>query len=150
MAADRVARGRKRTDQILAFDPTRRHKLPPPGRFRRNCAGGAHRARLPGAQAGGRARPFQRVRMARLPPPRHSLTSGRRFPPQDLVAPGRSRHLRYPTVTDSEVPPLRPKRHIPNSIATVLRRLIAALVSRLPRCPCCAAPIARRMRRQTL
>jgi IS30 family transposase len=42
------------------------------------------------------------------------------------------------------------RRHIPNSIATVRRRLIAAIVSRLPRCPCCAAPIARRMRRQTL
>ena len=41
-------------------------------------------------------------------------------------------------------------RHIPNSIATVRRRLNAALVSRLPRCPCCAAPIGKRMRRQTL
>ena len=72
------------------------------------------------------------------------------IPPQDLVAPGRSRHLRYPTVTDREAPPLRPERHIPNSIATVRRRLIAALISRLPRCPCCAAPIARPTRRQTL
>src|SRR6266567_7108386 len=69
---------------------------------------------------------------------------------QELVAPGRSRHLRYPTVTDPEAPPLRPERHIPNSIATVRRRLIAALVSRLPRCLCCAAPIARHLRRQTL
>ncbi len=79
-----------------------------------------------------------------------SSPKGRRFPPQDLVAPGRSRHLRYPTVTDREAPPLRPERHIPNSIATVRRRLIAALISRLPRCPCCAAPIARPTRRQTL
>ena len=44
---------------------------------------------------------------------------------------------------DPEAPPLRPERHIPNSIATMRRRLIAALVSRLSRCPCCAAPIAR-------
>ena len=49
-------------------------------------------------------------------------------PPQDLVAPCSSRHLRYPTVTDPEAPPLRPERHIPNSIATVRRRLIAILV----------------------
>jgi SRSO17 transposase len=71
------------------------------------------------------------------------------IPPQDLVARGRSRHLRYSTVTNPEAPPLRPERHIPNSIATVRRRLIAALVSKLPRCPCCAASIARSMRRKT-
>jgi hypothetical protein len=44
----------------------------------------------------------------------------------------------------------RPERHIPNSIATVRRRLIAILVWRLPRCPCCAASTARHMRPQTL
>ncbi len=43
-------------------------------------------------------------------------------------------------VTDPEVPPLRPERHIPNSIATLRRRLVYALVQTLPRCPCCAAP----------
>ena len=37
--------------------------------------------------------------------------------------------------------PLRPERHIPNSIATMRRRLVLALVKNLPRCPCCAAPI---------
>src|SRR5579864_6923126 len=47
---------------------------------------------------------------------------------QDLVAPGRSRHLRYPTITNPEAPPLRAERHIPNSIATMRRRLIAAIV----------------------
>jgi hypothetical protein len=30
-------------------------------------------------------------------------------------------------VTDPEAPPIRPERHIPNSIATVRRRLIVAL-----------------------
>ena len=50
------------------------------------------------------------------------ISERRRFPPQDLVAPGRSRHLRYPTVIDPEAPPLRPERHIPNSIATMRRR----------------------------
>jgi len=56
---------------------------------------------------------------------------GRRFPPQDLVPPRGSRNLPYPTVTDPEDPPLRPERHVPNSIATVRRRIIDALVRRL-------------------
>jgi 5-methyltetrahydropteroyltriglutamate--homocysteine methyltransferase len=34
---------------------------------------------------------------------------------------------------------MRPERHIPNSITTMRRRLIDALVSSLPRCPCCRA-----------
>ena len=49
-----------------------------------------------------------------------------------------SRDLPYPRVIDPEAPPLRPERHIPNSIATMRRRLIVALVRSLPRCPCCA------------
>ena len=40
----------------------------------------AHRARLSGAQAGGRARPFRRARMARLPPSRHAVHRGLRVP----------------------------------------------------------------------
>jgi hypothetical protein len=49
-------------------------------------------------------------------------------------------------ITDPEDPPLRPERHIPNSTATVRRRIIDALVSRLPRCPCCRASTARPVR----
>ena len=60
---------------------------------------------------------------------------------EDLIPPRCSRNLSYPTVTDPEDPPLRPERHIPNSIATMRRRLIGALVRSLPRCPCCNAPI---------
>ncbi|HEX4179868.1 MAG TPA: hypothetical protein VHY32_03685, partial [Caulobacteraceae bacterium] len=59
------------------------------------------------------------------------------FPPQDLIPPGQARRLAFPTVTDPEAPPIRPERHIPNSIATLRRRLAVALVKRLPRCPCC-------------
>src|SRR6476469_3250974 len=66
---------------------------------------------------------------------------GRRFPPRDLVPPGRSRDLRFPTVTDPAAPLLRPERHIPNSIATMRRRLIVAIVRNLSRCPCCIRPI---------
>src|SRR5205823_10256422 len=39
-----------------------------------------------------------------------------------------TRRLPFPVVTDPEALPLRPARHIPNSIATMRRRLIAALV----------------------
>jgi hypothetical protein len=48
--------------------------------------------------------------------------------------------------TDPEAPPIRPERHIPNSIATMRRRLIVALARTLPRCPCCNAPIRKTAR----
>src|SRR5262249_4447060 len=51
---------------------------------------------------------------------------GRRLPPQDLVAPLDSKCLPYPVVTDPEAPPLRPQRHVPNSIATLHRRAVYA------------------------
>ena len=63
-----------------------------------------------------------------------------------LQSPRCSRNLPYPTVTDPEEPPLRPERHIPNSIATMRRRLIAAIIGCLPRCPCCGGSTARRSR----
>ena len=143
MAADRVARGRERADQILAFD------LPEDMSFRRLVDFAELRWRI--------ERDYQELKqegsaILKGEDGAASTTTPRSDEREtiDLVAPGRSRHLRYPTVTTQRFPPLRPERHIPNSIATVRRRLIAALVSRLPRCPCCAAPIARRMRRQTL
>jgi hypothetical protein len=63
------------------------------------------------------------------------------IPPQDHVSPRRSRDLPFPAVTDPEAPPIRPERHIPNSIATMRRRLIVALARTLPRCHCCNTPI---------
>src|SRR3979411_2623334 len=64
-------------------------------------------------------------------------------PPQDHLPPRSSRDLPFPRVTDPEAPPIRPERHIPNSIATMRRRLIVALAERLQRCPCCARPTKR-------
>jgi hypothetical protein len=66
--------------------------------------------------------------------------SGRRFPPQELVPPGCSKKLQFPKLIARGAPPLRPERHIPNSIATIRRRLSAALAKTLSRCPCCVAP----------
>ena len=59
------------------------------------------------------------------------------IPPQDLVASGQSKKLVFPKVTGQEDMPLRPERHMPNSIATLKRRIAAALARALPRCPCC-------------
>src|SRR6202011_4782067 len=75
---------------------------------------------------------------------------GRRFPPQDLIPPRCSRNLPFATVTDPEAPPLRPERHIPNSVATMRRRLIVALVKTTSRCPCCAASIGKKTSQQNL
>ena len=56
--------------------------------------------------------------------------------------PRRSRRLLFPPVSDRAAPPIRPERHVPNSIATVRRHLIVGLVRILERCPCCATRIA--------
>src|SRR5215467_7505105 len=73
---------------------------------------------------------------------------GRRFPPQDLVAPLNSKCLPYPVVTDPEAPPLRPQRHVPNSIATLHRRVVHTIgQALLPRCPACARNFTRNLRR---
>jgi SRSO17 transposase len=68
------------------------------------------------------------------------------IPPQLLIPPGQSRNLPFPEVTDPAAPPIRPQRHVPNSIATVHRRLIVALARMLPRCPCCARRFTRNNR----
>ena len=54
-----------------------------------------------------------------LPPMDSCSPRGRRFPPQDHAAKHRSKRLLYPKVTDPAVPPIRPERHVSNSIATV-------------------------------
>jgi len=60
------------------------------------------------------------------------------IPPQAHGAPIRSRSLTFPQIMDPADRPLRTQRHIPNSIATMRRRLESGLVRTLSRCPCCA------------
>jgi DDE superfamily endonuclease len=69
---------------------------------------------------------------------------------REMVLPEIERHgaIQAWIIDDTSFPPLRPERHIQNSIATMRRRLIAALIIPLPRCPCCAAPIAKRYDRE--
>jgi hypothetical protein len=108
----------------------------------------ANRARLSGAQTRSRAGHFEGQGWRGI---HHHATlcivaygflvsERERIPPRDLVPPGCPRNLPFPPVTDPEAPPIRPKRHIPNSIATMRRRLIIALTRRLSRCPWCSRP----------
>ena len=85
-----------------------------------------------------------------LPPTDFWSPRGRGFPPQDLATPLGSKNLPFPKVIDPEAPPPRTERHVPNSIATMRRRLIIALVSTLSRCPCCATPLGKGTRRKKL
>jgi hypothetical protein len=77
-------------------------------------------------------------------PSRHALH--RRLPFPDLrteddsrLGPAVAPKLQKPSlpVTEPEAPPIRPERHVANSIATLRRRLIGALAQALDRCPCC-------------
>src|ERR1700693_2405523 len=71
MAADRVPRRREGAYQILALDLAGRHRICGACGYCQIAL--AHRTRLSGTQAGGRARTFRRPRMARLPPPRYDV-----------------------------------------------------------------------------
>ena len=78
MAPHRMARGRERTHEILAFDPARRHS------HRRSRRHGqialAHRARLRGTEKRTRLGPFRRTKLARLPSPRNPVHRRLWFP----------------------------------------------------------------------
>ena len=73
-----------------------------------------------------------------------------RFPPQKQIPSGCSKKLQFPKLIGQGAPPLRPERHVPNSIATVRRRLSVALVTTLSRCPCCVARISAQSRSKIL
>jgi hypothetical protein len=70
------------------------------------------------------------------------------FPPHDPTTGDDPRRLSFPPVADPEAPPLRRERVVPNSIATLRKRLIVARVEHLPRCPCCGSgPVIGEQRR---
>src|SRR5450755_2740753 len=77
MVADREARGREGAIKILALDLAEAHHIPRFGRRRQAAL--AHRTRLSGTQAGGRARAL-RTRMAWLPSSRHDVHRSLRIP----------------------------------------------------------------------
>ncbi len=69
--------------------------------------------------------------MAAIVAPARVSANERRFPPQ---APGGAKCLAYPRVPHPEAPPIRPERHIENSIATIRRQLTVALARTHMRC----------------
>ena len=101
---------------ILALDPCRRHSLRPASRP--GQAALAHRARLSGAQAGGRPRAFRGRGWRGF---HHHATLciaayGFLISERETISPSGprsawpSRNLPYPTIIDPEAPPLRPQR----------------------------------------
>ncbi len=61
------------------------------------------------------------------------------IPPQPPAASDRGQ-IAFPHITDPASQPIRPERHVPNSIATMRRFLTSALARSLDRCPCCQTP----------
>jgi hypothetical protein len=58
-------------------------------------------------------------------------------PPQDAEIREDPGWVTFPPVVARQMPPLRPERHVPSSVAMLRRRLIVALVAHPPRCPYC-------------
>src|SRR3954465_10358643 len=77
------------------------------------------------------------MRCLASPPTPSWSPNGRGFPPQNRRV--SSRRLQFPPVRPGDRPPIRPERHVANSISTMRRTLIVDLVRKLERCPCCAA-----------
>src|SRR5438874_12763348 len=73
-----MAEGRERANQILAFYAARKHHAAVPGVLRKVAL--AHRARLPGTQAGGWAWSLRGPPMARLPSSCHAVHRSLRIP----------------------------------------------------------------------
>ena len=74
------------------------------------------------------------------PPTVFLSANERRFPLRPPAAPNVSPIC----VPNPEAPPIRPERHVENSIATIRRQLTIALARTLMRCPCCQALPPRR------
>ena len=150
MVPDRVACGRTRANKILPVHLAREHQPSRPGQHHQAAL--ADRAGLPGPQAGTRAWPLRGARLAWLSSSRHALhrclripalRKSEQFPPQDHATPFLSKNIPYPEVIDPAAPPIRPERHVANSISSVRIAIARAIARTLPRCPCCQR-IARR------
>src|SRR6202042_435389 len=72
------------------------------------------------------------------------------IPPSGPRRAARFAQLAVPQRHRPAAPPLRPERHVPNSIATMRCRLANALVQRLSRCPCRHASIRAPSQRRNL
>src|SRR5271167_720767 len=142
MASHRMARGRKRADEILAFDPARRHARRHSRRHGQIAL--AHRARLRGTQKRARPRPFRRAKLARIPSSRRPLHRRLRFshPRTSGDSPLRPPAARNVSlILASHIP--RRRQSDPNGISKIRsRRSEDNSRSRWPE-PSCAARVAK-------
>lgn len=154
VAADRVASGQSRTGQILVVDASGKHQVARARRLRQAAL--AHRGGLSGTQAGGWLghyegrgwRGFHNHATLCIAAYEFLISERERIPPSGLR---RTALFKAPALPQRYRPrgsPLRPERHIPNSIATMRIRLINALIKNLPRCPCCGSNAAATYRQQ--
>lgn len=65
------------------------------------------------------------------------ITERSAIPPQPSDASHPSKHLKYPRASDPAGLPIRPERHVANSIATVRITIARRMARKLDRCPCC-------------
>jgi hypothetical protein len=103
----------------------------------------ADREGLSGAQAGNQARTLRKSRMERLH--HHAALciaaygflsqSGAPFPPHPRDTSHPSRYLSYPKTSGLADLPIRPERHVRNSIATVRITIARLMARKLDRCP---------------
>ena len=86
------------------------------------------------AAAGGASTTTPRCASPLTDPDRRNAT----IPPSGPRPAAQRQALAIPEGCRPQAPPIRPERHIPNSIATLRRRLTVAIARNLARCPCCA------------
>ena len=141
MARRRMATGRGGADHILALDLARGHAAR--GSRRRHQAAMAHRTRLRGIEGRTRSGSLRGARLAGIPSSRQPLHRSLRIPdPREIgFSPpqraGAAKNLPFPAVLDPNAPPIRPERHVANSITTMRKQLTIALAKSFYRCPCC-------------
>src|SRR5215831_1547359 len=76
------------------------------------------------------------------------ISERERIPPLSTTFRRSNRKIcRSQWVIDPAAPPIRPQRHVPNSIATIHRLLAVAIATTLQRCQCCIRRFPRNPRR---
>ena len=136
----------KRSRRNTGFPPCRKTSASPRGRAGQTAL--AHRTRLSGAQAeiglgrfeGRGWRGFHHHATLCIGAYGYLICERQTIPPS---GPSSAAHRQAPRLSRSprpDAPPLRTERHVPDSIATMRRRLAGAITRRLSRCPCCAQP----------
>ena len=148
-----MARGREGADQILALDLARKHRgvaaLVDVAKLRWRIERDYEelKSELGLAHFEGRGwRGFHHHATLCIATYGFLVSERETIPPSGPRPAGRSKNLPFPTITDPAAPPLRTERHVPNSIATMRRRLIVALAQQLSRCPCCQRTMPARSR----